>query len=245
MKAGEREKGGPGIVAADATATLAGTAALATAVGGGCGAAQIKEREDGGCCGEEGFGHGEVRAAAAGDTAGDAADICTAAATVNPSGGDEAAGGGGRIQGTTTAEATSTTVAAPRSRAREKGRAAGRGNNGIRGTATAAVAASRNFNAVDGSLREGHVEEEISTVRLQFSFCFTDKTMKGDGGERVTRRRIVRSTKGVGGRARVVGLGDEVQRRRRCCSLRSRLHEKEKIMFGLERSSGVSCLRTI
>ena len=76
----------------------------------------------------------------------------------------------------------------------------------------------------DGSLRGGHVED-ISTARLGFSFCYpsvADKTLDGDGGERVIRKRRARNIKGVGGRACVVGLGDEVQRRCRRCSLRSR-----------------------
>ena len=95
---------------------------------------------------------------------------------------------------------------------------------------------------VDRSLRGGHVEEEISTVWLGFSLCFADKTRNGDGGKRVTRRRT-RSTRGVGGGAQVIGLGNEVQRRCRRCPLRSPLREKEKIIIGLERSSGVSGLR--
>ena len=54
---------------------------------------------------------------------------------------------------------------------------------------------------VDGSLRDGHVQEEISTVRLEFSFCFADETLDGDDGKRVIRRRRSRSTRGVGGGA--------------------------------------------
>ena len=45
---------------------------------------------------------------------------------------------------------------------------------------------------VDWSLRGGKVEEEISTVRLGISFRFGDTTLKGDGGERVIRRRRAR-----------------------------------------------------
>ena len=73
----------------------------------------------------------------------------------------------------------------------------------------------------DGSLRGGHVED-ISTARLGFSFCYpsvADKTLDGDGGDRVIRRRRVRRMKGAGGRAGVIGLENEVQRRRGRCPL--------------------------
>ena len=71
---------------------------------------------------------------------------------------------------------------------KEKERAAGRGSNRIRGITAAAAAASGILMPVAGSLR-GHVEEEISTMRLGFSFCFADKTLDGDDGKRVIRRR--------------------------------------------------------
>lgn len=52
--------------------------------------------------------------------------------------------------------------------------------------------------------------------------------------------------KAAGWKARVVGLGNEVQLRRRRCPLRSRLPEKDKISIGLERSfQGVSGVRFI
>jgi len=76
----------------------------------------------------------------------------------------------------------------------------------------------------DERLRGGHVEEEISIARLGFSFCYpsvADKALDGDGGKRVIRRRRVRRIKGAGARARVVGLVDDVQCRRRRCPRRS------------------------
>ena len=51
--------------------------------------------------------------------------------------------------------------------------------------------------------------------------------------------KIVRKIKGAGGCPCVFGLGDEVQRSRRCCSFRSRLRQNEKVIIGLERSSVV------
>ena len=103
---------------------------------------------------------------------------------------------------------------------------------------------------VDGSLRGGHVEQDIYPARLGFSFCFltvptdADKTLDEDVGGRVIRRRV-RRIHGADGRAGVVGLGDEVRRHLRRCPLRSRLRQKEKIVIGLERSSGVSVLPTM
>ena len=58
--------------------------------------------------------------------------------------------------------------------------------------------------------------DEILTAKLGFCFCFADKTLDGGGGERVIRRRV-RPTTGVGEGARVIGLGNEVQRRRMRC----------------------------
>ena len=65
---------------------------------------------------------------------------------------------------------------------------------------------------VDGSLRGGHVEDDISTARLGFPFCCPsvgDKTLDGDGGKRAIRRRRARRIKGAGGIARVVGGTEE------------------------------------
>ena len=48
---------------------------------------------------------------------------------------------------------------------------------------------------VDGMSRGGHVEEEISTAKLGFSFCYpsvADKTLDGDDGARVIRKRVRR-----------------------------------------------------
>jgi len=75
---------------------------------------------------------------------------------------------------------------------------------------------------LDGILRRLHIEEGISTARLGFCYCYpsvADKTLDGDGGDRVIRRRRVRRMKGAGGRAGVIGLGNEVQRRRGRCPL--------------------------
>ena len=78
---------------------------------------------------------------------------------------------------------------------------------------------------VDGNLRRRHVEEEILTAKLIcFSFRYpnvADRTLDGDGVERAIRRRRVRRIKGAGARARVVGLVDDVQCRRRRCPRRS------------------------
>ena len=83
------------------------------------------------------------------------------------------------------------------------------------------------------------------TAKFGFLFCLADETLDGDGDERVIWRRRVRRRRGDGGRARVVGLGHQDQRRRRRCPLRSRHRENEEIIFGLERSFGVSDLRMI
>ena len=64
--------------------------------------------------------------------------------------------------------------------------------------------------------------------------------MYGDCGKQVIRRRRLRKIKETGGRAPVVGLGQQVQSRRRCCPIGSRIRDQEKITMGLERSSGVS-----
>ena len=72
---------------------------------------------------------------------------------------------------------------------------------------------------VDDSSFSGDQVEEILTAKLGFSFCFTDKTLDGDGGERVISRRRVRRMKGACGRAGVIGLGNEVPRRRGRCPL--------------------------
>ena len=48
---------------------------------------------------------------------------------------------------------------------------------------------------VDGMSRGGHVEEDISTAKLGFSFCYpsvADKTLDGDDGARVIRKRVRR-----------------------------------------------------
>ena len=89
---------------------------------------------------------------------------------------------------------------------------------------------------VDDSSFRGDQVEGILTVKSRFSFCnpsIAEKTLDRDGGKRVVRRRRVKRIKEAGRRARVVGLGDEVQRHRRRCPLRSRLE------------SGVSGLRMI
>ena len=101
---------------------------------------------------------------------------------------------------------------------------------------------------VDAGGFRGDQVQEILTAKSGFSFCnpsFAEETLDGDGGKRVNRRRRMKRIKEAGGRTLVVGLGDEVQRRRRRCPLRSRLREKEKIIIGLEQSSGVSSLRMI
>ena len=101
---------------------------------------------------------------------------------------------------------------------------------------------------VDDDGFRGDQVEEILTTTPGFSFCnpsVADNTLDRDGGKRVITGRRARRIKEAGGRARVVDLGDEVQRRRRRCPLRSRLREKEKIIIGLERSSRVSYLRMI
>ena len=82
---------------------------------------------------------------------------------------------------------------------------------------------------VDGSWRRGHVGKEISTARLGVSFRYpslADKTRDVDGGERVIKERIARTVKETGGRASVVGLGEQVRRRRRRCPLRLPPREK-------------------
>ena len=71
---------------------------------------------------------------------------------------------------------------------------------------------------------------ESLTAKSVFSFSnpsVAEKTLDGDGGIRVIRRRVT-SIKEAGESARVVGLGDKVQRRRRRCLLRSQLCEKKK-----------------
>ena len=62
----------------------------------------------------------------------------------------------------------------------------------------------------DGGFR-GYQVEEIWTAKVGFSLRFKDKTLEGNGGERVIGRRRVRRSKGVGGGARVIGLGKEDQ----------------------------------
>ena len=134
-------------------------------------------------------------------------------------------------------------VAAPRSRTViVKGRAAGTGNNEIRGTTAAAAAAEPpEFQfPIDtiNSLHGGHVEEDISVEKLGFPSCYpsvADETLAGDGGRRVRRRRVM-SMKEVGGRERVVGSGDEVQGRRRRCLLQWNFPRKKKTIVGLSRT---------
>ena len=96
-----------------------------------------------------------------------------------------------------------------RSRARENGRTAERRTYGIQGTAAAATAAAASglWTPAEGSLRRGHVEEEVSTAMSGFSLCHpsvANKTLDGDNDGRVIRRRRrVSRRKGAGGRARV------------------------------------------
>lgn len=85
-------------------------------------------------------------------------------------------------------------------------------------------------------------EVEVSSGRESVAGEALDR----DGGERRVRRIRVRKIQGFGCRARVAGLGSEVQRRRRRCLPPSRLREKGIITIGLERSFlGVPGLRVI
>ena len=79
---------------------------------------------------------------------------------------------------------------------------------------------------------------------MGFSFCcpsVADKTLDVDSGKRVIKRRRMKRIKGGGGRARVVGLGDEVHR----AFPFDRDFVRKKIAIGLNRSTRVSGLRII
>ena len=77
----------------------------------------------------------------------------------------------------------------------------------------------------------GSKEPHLDGKMRSWSFwqSILPKRLSRRDSDRGARRRRARATGGVGGGARIVDLGNEDQRRRRCCPLRSRIREKEKM----------------
>ena len=82
--------------------------------------------------------------------------------------------------------------------------------------------------------KEPHLDEKMRS--WSFWQSILPKRLSRRDSDRGARRRRTRSTKGVDGGARVIGLGNEDPRRHRRCPLRERFRSKWKITISLQRN---------